>query len=63
MKKWEYKSMFLKGTGFMGHKVNATELDGLLNSLGAEGWELVSTIEKGQNFSFAIAIFKRELSE
>lgn len=62
MRKWEYKNIFLVGTGFMGAKANVKELDELMNTLGADGWELVSTIPRWQNFSFAIAIFKRELN-
>ncbi len=62
MVKWEYKNIYLKGTGFR-NLTDLDQLDDLMNSLGAEGWELVSTIRKGQNLSFAIAIFKRELSD
>ena len=39
------------------------EIDEVMNSLGAQGWELVSTINKGQNLAHAIAIFKRALSD
>ena len=62
MVKWEYKNIYLKGTGFR-NLTDLDQLDDLMNSLGAEGWELVSTIRKGQNLLFAIAIFKRELSD
>ena len=39
------------------------EIDEVMNSLGAQGWELVSTINKGQNLAHAITNFKRALSD
>ena len=62
--KWEYRTLkigaehgFLSGTDF-----DATELASQLNTLGAEGWELVSVfeIEKVQGGTkFVVAVMKR----
>ncbi len=50
MVKWEYKNIYLKGTGFR-NLTDLDQLDNLMNSLGAEGWELVSTIRIGKRES------------
>ncbi len=60
--RWEYKNIWLKGTGFR-NLMDLDEIDEVMNSLGAQGWELASTINKGQNLAHAIAIFKRALSD
>ena len=60
--RWEYKNIWLKGTGFR-NLMDLGVIDGVMNSLGAQGWELVSTINKGQNLAHAIEIFKRALCD
>ncbi len=50
MVKWEYKNIYLKSTGFR-NLTDLDQLDNLMNSLGAEGWELVSTIRIGKRES------------
>ena len=62
MKKWHYKNVFIKGSGLINF-VDLKDLDDLMNRMGADGWEFVSTIKKDQNFAFAIAVFKRERSD
>jgi hypothetical protein len=62
MKKWHYKNVFIKGSGLRNF-VDLKDLDNLMNRMGADGWEFVSTIKKDQNLAFAIAVFKRERSD
>jgi hypothetical protein len=62
MKKWHYKNVFIKGSGLRNF-VDLKDLDDLMNRMGADGWEFVSTIKKDQDFAFAIAVFKRERSD
>jgi hypothetical protein len=45
MKKWEYQVMKVQVGRLLGPKVDADELVGALDELGAEGWELVSAID------------------
>lgn len=62
MKKWHYKNVFIKGSGLRNF-VDLKDLDDLMNRMGADGSEFVSTIKKDQIFAFAIAVFKRERSD
>ncbi len=41
---WEYKTLLIKPGGFLGGKIDQSELDGSLESLGREGWELVTVL-------------------
>lgn len=62
MEQWEYKTVKYHTGGFMGGKVNVEELDELLNSLGFEGWELVSCFDTSQGQGQSrevISVFKR----
>jgi hypothetical protein len=45
MKKWHYKNVFIKGSGLRNF-VDLKDLDNLMNRMGADGWEFVSTIKK-----------------
>ncbi|MEW4369570.1 DUF4177 domain-containing protein [Paenibacillus kandeliae] len=62
MSQWEYKTIKLEPGGFLGGKVDMDELQGTLNDLGFDGWELVSsfdtTISQGSSRE-VILIFKR----
>jgi hypothetical protein len=43
--RWEYKSVLLNVTGWLGPKIDTDGLDEILNTYGAEGWELVSAFD------------------
>lgn len=59
---YEYKTVSYNAKGILGGKVDAYEFELMLNQLGAEGWELVSSLASntthGQT-SYIISIFKR----
>lgn len=60
--KWEYKTIKLSTTGFIGGKLDEDKLDQLMNNLGRDGWELVSAFDTNQSYGASrdvIAIFKR----
>ena len=60
--KWEYRTMKVATGGFVGGKLDVTKLDGLMNSLGADGWELVSAFDTNQSYGASrdvVAVFKR----
>lgn len=61
---WEYKTVKVETHGFRGGILDTDEFDGVLNCLGQEGWELVSTFDTNMNDGVsreAIAVFKRPL--
>lgn len=63
MDKWEYKSIKIETKGFWSKKLDVNEFDELLNSLGNEGWELVSCFDTSQyqgESKEVIAVFKRK---
>jgi hypothetical protein len=46
---WEYKVVKLPAEGeFFGGKANIEKLDAQLNSLGREGWELVTALDTNE---------------
>ena len=60
--RWEYKSLKVDVTGWIGPKIDHAEVDAALNAHGAEGWELVSAFDlnRGDGGSATIvALFKR----
>ncbi len=68
MVKWEYKVIDLvkeieketAKTGLPGHWLRASDLQKVLNKLGAQGWELVNihfTLDRRE--AFAVALLKR----
>lgn len=60
--KWEYKTIKIGATGFMGGKVDENELDTLMNTLGSQGWELTTAFDTNQAYGQTrdiVAIFKR----
>ena len=62
MEKWEYKSIKIETKGIMGGILELDKFDYELNTLGQEGWELVScfTTNQGQGYTReSIAVFKR----
>lgn len=42
---WEYRVFKVEAGGFFGGVVDAQEITTFLNQRGAEGWELVSTVD------------------
>ncbi len=59
MVQWECKNQWIKGKGLR-NLVDLDQLDVLMNSVGTEGWELVSVTRKCQNLAWSFATFKRE---
>lgn len=60
--RWEYKTLKLRATGWLGGKFDEAELDRAMNELGAQGWELSAafdTNESGGNTRDVVIIFKR----
>ena len=63
MDKWEYKSIKIETRGFWTKKLDVNEFDEHLNSLGSDGWELVSCFDTSQyqgESRDVIAVFKRK---
>lgn len=65
MQKWEYRTVKMNAKGFLGGVLDTNEFDRLLNQLGQQGWNLVSTFDtnmvEGTSREF-VAVFKRELA-
>lgn len=64
MEKFEYKTLFTDAKGMFGGKVDKYGLQGELNELGAQGWELVSSVPSAQSYGstrWIISIFKRKI--
>ena len=60
--KWEYKTIKLATTGFLGGKLDERKLDDYMNQLGEQGWELVSAFDTNQSAGATrdvVAVFKR----
>lgn len=59
---WEYKTVKLAATGFLGGKFDERQLDVYMNQLGAEGWELVTGFDTNKSYGETrdvVVIFKR----
>lgn len=64
MERYEYKTMYTDAKGFFGGKVDQMQFHNELNVLGAQGWELVSTVATAQSYGstrWLISIFKRKI--
>ena len=64
MEKFEYKTLFAETTGFFGGEADRNKFQSELNELGAQGWELVSTVttaSSGGMTRLLISLFKRKL--
>ncbi len=60
--KWEYKSIKLATQGFLGGRLDEERFDMFMNSLGQQGWELVTAFDTNQAYGQTrdvIAVFKR----
>ena len=63
--RWEYKTVKLATTGFLGGKFDAEQLDRYMNELGSQGWELVTGFDTNKSYGETrdvVVIFKRPLS-
>ncbi|NLK39346.1 MAG: DUF4177 domain-containing protein [Clostridiales bacterium] len=64
METFEYKTVFTDAKGALGGKVDKSDFEEQLNLLGAQGWELVSTVPSAQSYGstrWLISIFKRRV--
>lgn len=64
MERFEYKTLFTDAKGMLGGKVDKYGLQAELNELGAQGWELVSSVPSAQSYGstrWIISIFKRKI--
>ena len=63
--KWEYKTIKLAASGFLGGKIDEGALDAYMNNLGHHGWELVTAFDTNKTQGETrdvVVIFKREVS-
>ncbi len=59
---WEYKVITLRTEGFFGGKIDTSQLEVLMNSLGRDGWELSSAFGTNEGYGRsrdAVLLFKR----
>jgi len=59
---WEYKTIKLQATGFIGGKFDETRLDDMMNDLGSQGWELAAGFDTNKGYGETrdvVIIFKR----
>ncbi len=60
--KWEYRTVKLAATGFLGGKIDEVALDAMMDDLGSQGWELAAAFDTnasdGQTRD-VVVIFKR----
>ncbi|MEO6223265.1 MAG: DUF4177 domain-containing protein [Vicinamibacterales bacterium] len=62
MDQWEYTTIKMDTTGFLGGLVDLPALEASMNELGSQGWELVTAFDTNQSHGASrevIAIFKR----
>ncbi|RBP39820.1 uncharacterized protein DUF4177 [Roseimicrobium gellanilyticum] len=66
MTRWEYKTIKLAATGFLGGVLDTASFENVLNGLGRDGWELVSAFDTNQSGGVTrdvVAVFKRPVAE
>ncbi|HML74900.1 MAG TPA: DUF4177 domain-containing protein [Anaerohalosphaeraceae bacterium] len=59
---WEYKTIKLAATGWVGGKIDELRLDQMMNDLGQQGWELAAALDTNEtsgNTKDIVVIFKR----
>jgi len=63
MKRFEYKTLKIKVTGFWNTELDLDHVDSTLNEMGSQGWELISIESKSISGSdyFYYYTFKREI--
>ncbi|MEK3910246.1 DUF4177 domain-containing protein [Paenibacillus sp. FSL H7-0331] len=62
MEIWEYKTIKFGTDGYLGGVVNTQKYEAQLNSLGADGWELVSVVSSNQHHGASreiVSVLKR----
>jgi hypothetical protein len=60
--KWEYQTEKFNAKGWVGASLDLPAIDARLKALGAEGWELASTVATNQAYGQThevVLIFKR----
>lgn len=63
MDTWEYLTLKMQTTGFLGGKFEEDDLNVDLNRYGSEGWELVSALTTNKSYGETrdiVCIFKRK---
>lgn len=64
---WEYKTVKLKLGGFLGGKIDQSQLDSILEQSGREGWELVTVfataLYQGRTQDAAMVFKRRRVTE
>ena len=63
MERWEYKTIKVKATGFIGGEVETEDIEAKLNNLGRDGWELVSSFPTAASNGYTryvLFVFKRK---
>ena len=63
--KWEYQTIKLRATGWLGGKFEEAQLDRTMNELGAQGWELGAAFDTNEAYGSTrdvVIIFKRPKS-
>ena len=63
MKKFEYKVLSIKRGTFTSNEKYVEQFATELNTLGAEGWELIEITGNASLEGFVIQVFKRELNQ
>ena len=59
---WEYRTLKVNCKGFFGGKFDEGRLDEMLNDLGRDGWELVSSFDTNELYGstrYMVFTFKR----
>jgi hypothetical protein len=59
---WEYKVITFRTEGFMGGKVDVSQLESLMNSLGRDEWELTAAFDTNEGYGRTrdvVVLFKR----
>ena len=65
MTNWEYKTVKIETTGWMGGKLDEQTLDDMFNDLGGQGWELASAFDTNMAEGasrFMVFTFKRPVA-
>lgn len=60
---WEYRTVKLDVSSWLGPKVEPEKIDAELNAYGREGWELVSVVDVNKHqgtTSELVLVFKRQ---
>lgn len=63
--RYEYKTYKHKAGGFMGGKFDEVKMDQEMNELGAQGWEMVTSLDTNEGYGatrYIVVLFKRPKS-